>query len=285
MRTIALIFLILISNSLWAQRAKKKPPKQEGFLDTQWFLGFYGGANLTSASPTSAFYGYAPLNYDLSAIGKTYEDYSIIGGQYGLIFMYYFNGFTIGSRPGFNIYGFEHRTTTQWTESENSNNTLEVSYQHTTNLNYLEFPLTLQYDLTRSKLRPYVGVGAYYGMLFNATRTIERSGVDAASGSEGDFDNQSKTIGVDELFIRSSIGIVGFIGASYDPGNVRITMDIGYKYGMKNITSIKNRYLKNDLAAIGDATDDLQLQHIYLSLGVAVPLKFITNNYSSKTTK
>jgi len=282
MRLIILILSILLSGSLSAQKAKKKLPEKESFLNTQWFLGFYGGINLTKAAPSSAFYGYAPINYELNDVNKTYDDYSIIGGQYGLIIMYYFHGFTIGLKPGFNIYGFQHSTNANWTDSNNSNNTLQVRYNHTTKLSYLEFPMTVQYDLTKSKLRPYIGGGAYYGMLFTTSRTIDRSGTDTASGSEGDFNSQSTTIGVDELFIKSAIGLVGFIGASYDPGNVRITLDVGYKYGMSIITNTKNRYLKNELAAIGDATDDLELQHIYVSLGVAFPLKFITKNYTSK---
>lgn len=282
MRTTILFILILFAGSLFAQNGKRKRPGQDSFLDTQWFLGFYGGTNLTTATPSGAFYGYSPLNYEVQEISKVYDDYSIIGGQYGLIFMYYFHGFTIGSRPGFNIYGYRHSTNATWMESENSDNTLRVDYTHTTKLNYLEFPLTVQYDITRGKLRPYIGAGGYYGISFNATRTIERSGIDTASGSEGDFNNQSTTIGIDELFVKSSLGLVGFIGASYDPGNVRVTMDVGFKYGLSNITNTANRFLKNELAAIGDATDDLSLQHAYVSLGVAFPLRFINKNYTSQ---
>lgn len=281
MRFTLLIFFILLVGNSYAQKRKKPKSRKDPFLQTQWFLGFHGGGNLTSATPTSTYFGYSPLNYNVSSIKKTYDDYSNYGGQYGLVIMFYTRGITIGLKPGLHVYGIQHLTSTTWTDSNDNTNTFEASYNHTTKLNYLEFPLTIQYDLTRGKLRPYIGGGAYYGLLLNAYRTIDRYGIDAASGAESDFTNQSTTIGIDELFIESSLGLVGFAGASYDPGNIRLTLDVGYKYGLSNITNTKNRFLINDLAAIGDAADDVQLQHIYLSLGVVFPLKFISKNYSA----
>ena len=74
---------------------------------------------------------------------------------------------------------------------------------------------------------------------------------------------------------------MAFIGASYDPGNIRITLDLGYKYGLNNITNTENRFLNNELSAIGEATDDLKMQNFYISLGFLFPLKFISKNYNS----
>ena len=72
-----------------------------------------------------------------------------------------------------------------------------------------------------------------------------------------------------------------FIGASYDPGNIRITMDLGYKIGLNNITNTENRYVNNELTAIGEAMDDISLQSLYLSIGFVFPLKFISKDYLS----
>ena len=111
--------------------------------------------------------------------------------------------------------------------------------------------------------------------------TIERSGTDSASGSTGGFVNQEKTIGVKDLYITSSVGVMGFIGASYDPGNIRITMDIGYKFGLTNITNTENRYLNNEMSAIGEVQDDQTLQNLYLSMAFVFPLKFISKDFNS----
>lgn len=281
MRATLLLVIILSFGNIYAQKRKESTVKKDPFLNTQWYLGFFGGANVAGAKPITSYHGYAPLNYNVSEIEKTYNNFSNPGSQYGLVFMFYTKGFTIGIKPGMHIYGIEYSTNANWSESNNTDNAFQVSYKHETKFNYLEVPLTLQYDLIKEKFRPFVGIGAYYGMLLNASHTIERSGTDSASGSEGGFSNQPTTIGLTDSFIKSSVGLIGFAGVSYDPGNIRITLDVGYKYGLNNITNTENRYLNNDLAAIGEATDDLQLQNIYLSLGIVFPLKFISSDFNS----
>jgi hypothetical protein len=274
------LLIILISGSVFAQKQKSLAYKNP-FLSTQWYLGFFGGINLSSSTPTTSYLGYSPLNYNVSLIEKSYKNFANMGGQGGLVFMFYTSGFTFGLKPGIHSYTTEYSTSVSWTDSSDANNSLNVNYNHTTVFRYLEFPLSIQYDLMREKIRPYVGVGAYYSLLLDASRTIVRSGTDAASGSSGGFSNQPQTLGVKDLFLTSSVGVMGFIGASYDPGNIRITLDIGYKYGLNNITNTENRFLSNELTAIGEAGDDLKLQNLYLSLGFLFPLKFISKNYNS----
>ena len=281
MRYLIVIGLFLSFSNLLAQGQNKSLAYKNSFLSTQWYLGFFAGSNLSSANPITSFAGYAPLNYNVADIEKSYNNFSKFGGQAGLVFLFYTNGITIGLKPGIHSYTIEHNTSANWQETTNPDNSLEVNYNHATHFNYVEFPLSVQYDLIQGRIRPYVGLGAYYGILLNATRTIERSGTDSASGSAGGFTNQPKTIGVKDLYISSSLGLMGFIGASYDPGNIRICLDLGYKYGLNNITNTENRYLNNELAAIGEAADDIQLHNLYLSLGFVFPLKFISKDYNS----
>jgi hypothetical protein len=281
MRYLVALVFILTSSVLLAQSRNKSLAYKDPFLSTQWYLGFFAGGNLSSGKPTTSYYGYAPVNYSQTDSEKTYGGFSKLGGQGGLVFMFYTNGITIGFKPGIHSYTIEHATSTSWTDSADPDNSLQVSYNHESHFNYVEFPLSVQYDLVRGRIRPYVGIGGYYSILLDATRTIERSGTDSASGSAGSFTNQPKTIGVKDLYISSSLGLMGFIGASYDPGNIRITLDLGYKYGLNNITNTENRYLNNELTAIGEAADDIQLHNLYLSLGFVFPLKFISKNYNS----
>lgn len=272
------MLLLVLTTITWAQNRNSY---QDPFLKTQWYLGFFAGGNLAKATPTNSFYGYEPLNYNLATIEKTYTGLKKPGVQAGLVFMFYTSGFTIALKPGIHTYEIEHVTNVNWDDSTDPSNTLNISYKHNTNFNYLEFPLTVQYDLMTGQIRPYVGFGGYYGLLLNANRTVERSGTDTASGSSGSFTNQPKTIGVSDLFIKSSLGLNGFVGVSYDPGNIRITMDIGYKFGMNNITSTENRYLNNELSAIGEVTDDLKIQNLYLNFGFVFPLKFISKDFNA----
>jgi hypothetical protein len=270
----------MIGSSGFAQKSNSLTYKNS-FLSTQWYLGFFGGVNLSGTTPTTSYLGYSPLNYNVSSIQKSYDNFSNLGGQGGLVFMFYTSGFTFGLKPGIHSYTTEYNTGVSWSDTSDPNNSLQVNYNHTTVFRYLEFPFSVQYDLMQEKIRPYVGIGAYYSLLLDASRTIIRSGTDAASGSTGGFTNQPQTIGVKDLYLTSSLGLMGFIGASYDPGNIRITLDIGYKYGLNNITNTENRFLSNELTAIGEATDDLKMQNLYLTLGFLFPLKFISKNYNS----
>ncbi len=274
------LLLLIVSASVWAQK-RKKPSYKDPFLKTQWYLGFFAGGNLAKATPTASFYGYEPLNYTPDKLTKTYHGFKQLNAQAGLVFMFYTRGFSLGLKPGIHTYQTGHTTGSTWNDTNDNTNTLQINYNHLTKFNYLEFPLTVQYDLVKGKLRPFIGLGGYYGLLLSTNRTIERTGTDAASGSAGSFTNAPKTIGITNLFITSALGVQGFVGASYDPGNIRITLDIGYKMGLNNITSTQNRFVNNNLSALGEATDDIRLQNIYFNLGFVFPLKFISKNFDA----
>ena len=91
---------------------------------------------------------------------------------------------------------FEYTTRSSWSDIEDPVNTLNINYLHGTQLNYLQFPLSVKYDLMRGIIRPFIGAGGYYDLLLNASRTIEKSGTDRASGSNGSFTDDPITIGI-----------------------------------------------------------------------------------------
>lgn len=251
------------------------------FLRSQWYLGFFGGANLAKSIPSETYSVLTKLPGQQQESTEEHSGFTRIGSQAGLVFQYSSNGFNISINPGIHSINIQHKSSAQWADSSDPDNTVNVMYMHDTRLNYFEFPLSFHYDILKDKLRPYVGLGGYYGILINASRTIRRSGVDRASGGAGNFTDQPLTIGLKDQFITSSVGIFGHIGASYDPGNIRLFIDLGYKMGLNNITNSENRFNNNDLASIGEAMDDIKLQNLYLNLGVAFPLKFISKNYNS----
>lgn len=274
---LAILLISLCLDSVAQVRRSNRNP----FLKSQWYLGFYGGGNLSKSIPDNVYSVLTKLNQNQVETSKTHSGFTKIGSQAGLVFQYSTNGFNISINPGIQSINIQHTTATTWQDSTDPANTVSINYKHDTRLNYVEFPLSIHYDILKEKLRPYIGIGGYYGILINANRTIERSGADQASGFTGDFTDQKKTVGVKELYITSSVGIFGHIGASYDPGNIRLFADIGYKFGMNNITNTANRYINNDLASIGEAMDDIKVQSLYFTFGVAFPLKFISKNFSS----
>ena len=68
---------------------------------------------------------------------------------------------------------------------------------------------------------------------------------------------------------------------NYNLGNIRINLDIMYRYGMSNITSTENRYSNDRLAGVGDAMDDLTMDNISISLGALFPLRFLSSGFKS----
>jgi hypothetical protein len=274
--------LVCIALHGLAQRGRTTNNRSgDPFLQTQWYLGFKGGGNLSKVISTQSYSAIEPLNYNINNTAKTYDGFKHLGGQAALVFTFYTRGFSVSFEPGFVSNIFEYSTEATWTDSEDPANTLDLSYRHRTKMNYIDFPLTFKYDLMRGNLRPFIGVGGYYSLLLNATRTIERSGTDRASGGSGPFTDDPITIGITDQFISSSIGIVGFIGASYDPGNIRIILDLGYRYGLNNITNTATRYDENQLTGIGEAMDDLKLQAMTANLSFVFPLKFIGKNFDA----
>ena len=275
------ILTILLVLSLTQAMAQVNRRAGDPFLRSQWYLGFFGGGNFSKSVPTETYSVLTKLQRQQVESSKEHSGFTQMGAQAGLVFQYSSNGFNISINPGIHSINIQHRTMSNWTDSSNPENAVDLTYTHNTRLNYFEFPLSLHYDILKEKLRPYIGIGGYYGILINASRTIERSGNDSASGSAGNFTDQPTTIGVKDLYIASSVGVFGHIGASYDPGNVRLFVDLGYKFGLNNITNTENRYINNELASIGEAMDDITLQNLYFTMGVTFPLKFISKNYNA----
>ena len=290
---ILIAFCLMAPSELMAQQKRSKrekmypsystprPKQGDQFLQTQWWLGFRAGANLTQAMPTTRYSGFSPINYDARQIEKRYDSYNLTGGQAGLEITFYHRGFSFSLQPNYRRQRFSYGNEFMWQDTENADNSLELKYEQDNQLDYVEFPLLLKYDLTRGKLRPFVQAGVYYATLSNANKSIEVTGTDYASGGAGPFDTEQSVIGAKDLFIKSSWGIAAGGGASFDFWNVRLIMDITYRRGMNNITNVRNRYTKNKLAGIGDALDDMTLNNISFNFGFLFPLRFINKQFDA----
>jgi hypothetical protein len=105
--------------------------------------------------------------------------------------------------------------------------------------------------------------------------------VDVAAGGANAFKDEPIMVGAKDLFAKNHWGLVAGAGAYYNLGNVRVNLDIQYKYGMSNITSVKNRYSNDRLSGVGDAMDDLTLDNLSFSIGCLFPLRFLENGFKS----
>ncbi len=281
-------------NPAFAQRSKGKNsrPNQKisqkksdagsksPFAQTQWWLGFRVGGNLTKATPSERFSVFSPTNLDPSLYEKEYESFSEVGAQAGVVFTYFHKGLSISAQPNFRRQRFTYTNEYIWTSPENAQNSLQLMYEQDHRLDYIEFPLYVRYDLLRKDLRPYVQVGFFYATLINAAKGLTITGNDFASGGGVPITSEEVLIGADDLFIKSSIGAIAGVGVSYDVGNIRLGLDVNYRYGFNNVTDRENRFSENQLNGAGDALDDIKLQNIAVSFNVLFPMRFlVSSNY------
>ncbi|MDX2305994.1 MAG: outer membrane beta-barrel protein [Microscillaceae bacterium] len=277
-----LIVSLLFSQELAAQKGRPNTRKSgksgftDPFLQTQWWLGFKFGGNLSKVSPGDRYTafssadGFSPEIYD-----KEYESFNKLGALSGVDITFYHKGFSISFQPNYRRQRFVYSNDFQWLDTENPNNILTLNYAQDHQLDYLELPLLLKYDILQSKIRPFVQAGFFYATLVNANKAVTITGDDLASGFQNPFESDEIILGASDLFINSSVGVLGGVGGSYDVGNIRISLDISYRFGLNNITDVKNRFTENRLAGIGDALDDLKMQNISLNLSVLFPMRFL----------
>jgi len=286
-----LIFLSIGVLPVEAQKKSKKKyysgsqlkgggPKTTSFLSQQWWLGFIFGANLTDPQPGTRYSTFSPIVESGLSTDKTYESYNKIGFQAGISFTYSYRILSVSLQPNYRQQSFAYSNQYQWIDENDSENSVILNYYQEQNLDYIDFPLTISASFLSGKLKPFIEVGGFYSLLINANKEVSVDGVDRASGSPNPFTRGSLSIGATEQFTNNA-GLVGGIGFNYDPGNIRITFDIQYRYGLSNVTNTENRYADSRLAGIGDVLDDLSLNNIAVNVGVLFPLRFLSKDFAA----
>jgi len=282
---LSLIFFIAISAM---GQSRKKPTnynkntgKKDKFLEKQWWLGFKAGINLTGADPINRYTVLTPTNYASVLNDKTYDNYNKLGSQASLEATFYYKGFSFSFQPTYRHVRYTYSNEFNWDNPENVVEELVLNYDHEQRIDYADFPLSVKYDLTGSRLRPYVQLGAFYSRLINANKSVEVSGQDFASGGTNEFSNEPVVVGAKDLFNKSYWGMSAGIGLNYNLGNVRLILDLSYQLGMSNITNTKNRFGNDRLSGIGDVPDDLKINNIVISTGVLFPMRFLSNSFKT----
>jgi outer membrane protein W len=262
------------------QAAKAK--KQDEFLQKQWWIGLKGGLNLTQAI---AQLRYTVLTgtggYPASQLDKSYDGFNKTGSQAALEITFYYKGFSFSFQPSYRHSRFSYSNRFEWTDNENVTNHLVLNYKQENLVDYVDLPLIVKYDLTKTKLRPYVQAGIFYSVLANASKSVVVEGTDFASGGSNQFTNQPLIVGAKDLFNKSYWGILAGAGADYNLGNVRLVLDVRYQLGMSNIANTSNRFSNDRLSGIGDALDDMKLNNIVISTGVLFPLRFLGTGFKT----
>ncbi|MCU0445438.1 MAG: PorT family protein [Microscillaceae bacterium] len=293
---ISLIAVLMVSNAQAQKRkgdfgpfrkhkpqSKKKDKNLIRFENTQWWLGAKFGGNLTQAKPFERFTPFSSTsNFNPDFYNKQYQDFRPAGAFSGFVITFFHRGFSASLQPNYRRHRFLFSNDYEWLDLSNPNLNLTLNYQYAQSLDYIDIPLLFRYDILRSKLRPFVQLGGYYGQLINANLTLERTGIDRASGSTSPISEPELEVGNPNYFIKTSLGLLGGIGVNYDVGNVRLSLEANYRYGMNNLANAQNRYLDNRLASIGYAPDNVKLRSFEISLSCLFPMRFlISKNFKS----
>lgn len=287
-QTLTLLLCLTVFTLCHAQKQKRpasynsqnKATAKNKFLDKQFWLGFKAGINLTEADPIKRYTVVTPTNYSAGKTDKTYDNFSKIGSQASLEVTFTYKGFSFSTQPTYRHSIFTYSNQFEWLSTENANDRLVLEYKQEQRTDYADLPFIVRYEIIGDKLRPYVQVGVYYSLLLNATKTVEITGTDYASGGTNQFSNEAVIVGAKDLF-DNYWGLMGGVGVYYNLGNVRLVLDASYHKGMSNIANVKNRFSNDRLAGIGDAQDDLNINNIVISTGCVFPLRFLSKGFKS----
>lgn len=282
------VLAVLCVMNAFSQNRKSRPvsynrsnDKKNTFLHKQWWIGMKGGVNVASAMIENSYAVITPTNYDASLIDKKYEKFAPIGSQFALECTFYLRGFSISVQPGYHQLGMIYSNQFDWNDPEQTAMSVELSYEHSHRMEYLTLPLLLKYEVPVQRFSPYIQAGVYLNTLLNANKTITQSGIDESAGGPNHFESEPVSVGATDLFARHHYGIIGGAGIYYTPGNVRINLDVQYRYALTLNNSPQSRYDNDRLAGVGDAMDDIRLNNLVISAGILFPLRFLSSGFKS----
>ena len=262
------------------QQQAQKASAGGAFGETQLWLGLKGGINFAKALPSERYAVFTStvsddLNKDFE---KNYDNFSSNGYQFGMVFNFNFLKFlSLSFQPEYQSFKFGYENKYKWAGT--GSNSVILTQHHRFTLNYLELPLVVRFDVLRKRFRPYLQGGAFYRTLLKADENVDYTSLDNASGAKNPIENTYPTIGANDLFIKSGIGLMGGVGMSYDLGNVRLALDAFYKFGFNNITNEKNRYSDDRLTSTGDVLDNMKIRNIAVSFSVVFPMKYLETSF------
>jgi outer membrane protein W len=249
------------------------------FLEKQWWLGIKAGTNLASADVVKSFSVISPTNYE--AAEKEYDGLKNPGLFIALEASFTFRQFSLSVQPAYRNSVISYTNNYEWNDVEVPQNSLTLTYDQTQRIEHIEFPLLLRYEITQSRLRPYVQAGAFYAIRVNATKSVSISGVDYATGGTDNFKKDPFTVGANDLFAKYHWGLMGGAGVYYHLGNVRLNLEVSYRKGMSLANDPDNRYANTQLSGVGDAGDDFKLNSLSISAGCLFPLRFLASGFKS----
>lgn len=288
MKILLLITIITTSALLPPQTAlaqgkakKRKPAIKNSSSDiNQWWIGVRGGVNLSSATASKSYSVFTYTSGITEGTNKKqYESFSLPGLQFGFTVSYEFiRGLSANLLPSYTSNRFAYNNAFQWTDTQDPSKRVTTAYHFETRLQYIEIPLSIKYELTSGRFKPYVQAGGYYGLLTDAIKKVTTSGIDKASGADTEINVSELSVGIEDRTQKNNFGVLGGAGFTYNVGNARLGLEVNYFYGLQNLDQGGMKFTDNQLiSGTYDVPDDYALNNINISMQVIIPLKFITS--------
>ncbi len=239
--------------------------------NTKWAFGLKGGVNFTKIFQGDQF---SVFSYTKPTKNEREEkQYMSLLDNKGFHVTFIAKYRIVGNlqvtlQPTFSTYKYSYENNYAWFDFDNTTNSLDLTYTHTQSLNYVELPVFIRYDILDFPIRPFVQAGGFYGRLLSASKEVKLRGTNYAAGASEKADISTKTIGMDDLYVKSNYGLIAGAGISYRMGVASVELGVDYKFGMNDIVDKSNRFKESSIVSGSyDILDDTKLRNILFSVG------------------
>jgi hypothetical protein len=201
-----------------------------------------------------------------------------VGFRLGFLFTYALTkNLALLIQPSYSNYRFGYQDFYGWADNPAPNFSLLLDLEKNSiqSISYIEIPAVMRYQfLIDKKFKPYLLLGAFNGLLSNASKTLvirELPGI-RIDGAKTDFfgNTASARYDVTNLLTSNYYGFVAGTGISYHYQNFRLSFSATYRHGINNIVNPIQRYTNQDLVfGYHDIFDNTLLNSLNLQLSIS----------------
>lgn len=251
----------------------------------RFFLGLKGGVNFTQPVVMREYNVLSPAPGSPNNLPKEYRPMfsgSNIGGQFGVVALYYFNQhLALSIQPIYFNYNFSYLRTYAWQDTI-SQEQIDITNEHHYRLHYFELPVMLRYDILPGRFTPYIQAGGFLGFLHTANTSTAYTSTYDVPVQPGQDPPQTPAVAITRNINLLNAGIIGGAGICYSTDYVQVGLEANFRYGFLPVANARNRYSDVSGSASGylDVMDDFTLMNLEISLTVIFPIGY-GNGYNS----
>ncbi|GAA4843653.1 hypothetical protein GCM10023331_30800 [Algivirga pacifica] len=249
--------------------------------DSKFYAGFRVGAQYNNLRIVQSYNMLEQLAGSQEGYQKEYEGIMAQVQPSVAIQLYYYPVHVIGFtfQPTLSMMSWEYSNSYQWA-SENVNLASDYTFKH--KITSFDLPLMAKLTAPLGNLQVYAQGGAYFSVLFDATKKVEI--IDTEITNAGEFITESvRREGFEQQLQPYHWGYIAGGGLSIDVHTVRLGLEAYYKIPMQQPFLAEMRYQQGGyLSSIYDVMDDWEYSGLEVALSVTIPLDHIAMMYRSK---